>query len=50
MLHLVVNELGEEIDLEIGPGDDDPTFAILGMIRSGMIRSGTTHTSGHMLM
>ncbi|KZV58813.1 NADP-specific glutamate dehydrogenase-like [Dorcoceras hygrometricum] len=24
--HLVVRELGEEIDLEIGPGDDDPTF------------------------
>ncbi|KAI3874192.1 hypothetical protein MKW92_053586 [Papaver armeniacum] len=25
--HLVVRELGEEIDLEIGPGDDDPSFA-----------------------
>ncbi|KAL3528650.1 hypothetical protein ACH5RR_007972 [Cinchona calisaya] len=25
--HLVVRELGEEIDLEIGPGDDDPAFA-----------------------
>ncbi|MFS7974434.1 putative glutamate dehydrogenase (NADP(+)) [Helianthus anomalus] len=25
--HLVVRELGGEIDLEIGPGDDDPTFA-----------------------
>lgn len=25
--HLVVRELGEEIDLEIGPSDDDPTFA-----------------------
>ena len=24
--HLVVRELGEEIDLEIGPGDDDPSF------------------------
>ncbi|XP_073036726.1 uncharacterized protein [Primulina eburnea] len=24
--HLVVRELGEEIDLEIGAGDDDPTF------------------------
>lgn len=25
--HLVVRELGEEIDLEIGPGDDDPSFS-----------------------
>ncbi|PIN11765.1 Glutamate/leucine/phenylalanine/valine dehydrogenase [Handroanthus impetiginosus] len=25
--HLVVRELGEEIDLEIGPGDDDPAFS-----------------------
>lgn len=25
--HLVVREIGEEIDLEIGPGDDDPSFA-----------------------
>ncbi|XP_028953758.1 uncharacterized protein LOC126612662 isoform X5 [Malus sylvestris] len=25
--HLVVRELGEEIDLEIGAGDDDPSFA-----------------------
>ncbi|KAI3727304.1 hypothetical protein L1987_67117 [Smallanthus sonchifolius] len=25
--HLVVRELGGEIDLEIGPGDDDPSFA-----------------------
>jgi len=25
--HLVVRELGEEIDLEIGPSDDDPSFA-----------------------
>nr|GEY70127.1 NADP-specific glutamate dehydrogenase isoform X1 [Tanacetum cinerariifolium] len=25
--HLVVRELGSEIDLEIGPGDDDPSFA-----------------------
>ncbi|KAK6914781.1 Glutamate/phenylalanine/leucine/valine dehydrogenase, C-terminal, partial [Dillenia turbinata] len=25
--HLVVRELGEEIDLEIGPGDDDSSFA-----------------------
>ncbi|KAJ9190300.1 hypothetical protein P3X46_001518 [Hevea brasiliensis] len=25
--HLVVRELGEEIDLEIGHGDDDPSFA-----------------------
>lgn len=25
--HLVVRDLGEEIDLEIGPGDDDPSFA-----------------------
>ncbi|KAK6148780.1 hypothetical protein DH2020_016305 [Rehmannia glutinosa] len=25
--HLVVRELGEEIDLEIGPGEDDPSFA-----------------------
>ncbi|XP_020528815.1 NADP-specific glutamate dehydrogenase isoform X2 [Amborella trichopoda] len=25
--HLVVREMGEEIDLEIGPGDDDPSFA-----------------------
>ncbi|CAA0814649.1 Amino acid dehydrogenase family protein [Striga hermonthica] len=24
--HLVVREIGEEIDLEIGPGDDDPSF------------------------
>lgn len=25
--HLVVRGIGEEIDLEIGPGDDDPSFA-----------------------
>ncbi|KAF4362084.1 hypothetical protein F8388_023936 [Cannabis sativa] len=25
--HLVVREIGEEIDLEIGPGDDDPSFS-----------------------
>lgn len=25
--HIVVRELGEEIDLEIGPGDDDPSFS-----------------------
>ncbi|KAJ0971390.1 hypothetical protein J5N97_019349 [Dioscorea zingiberensis] len=25
--HLVVRGIGEEIDLEIGPGEDDPTFA-----------------------
>lgn len=25
--HLVVRELGEEIDLEIGTGDDDPSFS-----------------------
>ncbi|KAG9455572.1 hypothetical protein H6P81_000080 [Aristolochia fimbriata] len=25
--HLVVREIGEEIDLEIGPGEDDPSFA-----------------------
>lgn len=25
--HLVVRGIGEEIDLEIGPGDDDPAFA-----------------------
>lgn len=25
--HIVVRELGEEIDLEIGAGDDDPSFA-----------------------
>ena len=25
--HLVVREIGEEIDLEIGPGDDDAPFA-----------------------
>lgn len=25
--HLVVGELGEEIDLEIGPREDDPSFA-----------------------
>ncbi|PWA62965.1 amino acid dehydrogenase family protein [Artemisia annua] len=25
--HLVVRELGSEIDLEIGPGDDDPSFS-----------------------
>lgn len=24
--HLVVREIGEEIDLEIGPGEDDPSF------------------------
>ncbi|GMP35035.1 hypothetical protein CsSME_00007660 [Camellia sinensis var. sinensis] len=30
--HLVVRELGEEIDLEIGPGDDDPTFATTPLI------------------
>uniref|UniRef100_A0A0C9RUV5 glutamate dehydrogenase (NADP(+)) n=1 Tax=Wollemia nobilis TaxID=56998 RepID=A0A0C9RUV5_9CONI len=25
--HLIVREMGEEIDLEMGAGDDDPTFA-----------------------
>ncbi|XP_042462787.1 NADP-specific glutamate dehydrogenase-like isoform X2 [Zingiber officinale] len=25
--HMVVRGIGEEIDLEIGPGDDDPTFS-----------------------
>lgn len=25
--HLVVRDLSEEIDLEIGPGDDDPSFS-----------------------
>ncbi|RHN39228.1 hypothetical protein MtrunA17_Chr8g0341571 [Medicago truncatula] len=25
--HLVVKEIGEEIDLEIGPGEDDPSFS-----------------------
>lgn len=25
--HLVVRDIGEEIDLEIGPGDDDPAFS-----------------------
>lgn len=25
--HLVVRDIGEEIDLEIGPGDDDPSFS-----------------------
>lgn len=25
--HLVVRGIGEEIDLEIGPGDDDPSFS-----------------------
>lgn len=30
--HLVVRELGEEIDLEIGPGDDDPSFGNAALI------------------
>ncbi|GAB2293411.1 hypothetical protein Dimus_027612 [Dionaea muscipula] len=30
--HLVVRELGEEIDLEIGPGDEDPSFANAALI------------------
>ncbi|CAL5443851.1 unnamed protein product [Camellia sinensis] len=38
--HLVVRELGEEIDLEIGPGDDDPTFASTPLI-SGLPRESS---------
>lgn len=30
--HLVVRELGEEIDLEIGPGDDDQSFTNTSLI------------------
>ncbi|PSS07368.1 Glutamate dehydrogenase [Actinidia chinensis var. chinensis] len=50
--HLVVRELGEEIDLEIGPGDDDPTFANTPLI-SGPSRepSAEEHDdSKHMVM
>ncbi|KAJ6840663.1 NADP-specific glutamate dehydrogenase [Iris pallida] len=31
--HLVVRGIGEEIDLEIGPGDDDPSFATTPLVQ-----------------
>lgn len=50
--HLVVRELGEEIDLEIGPGDDDPTFSSTPLI-SGPTREPSVEEhddSKHMVM
>lgn len=48
--HLVVREIGEEIDLEIGPGDDDPSFSGAALIRGGEA-SGEDHDEGkHMVM
>ncbi|XP_052724546.1 uncharacterized protein LOC108320593 isoform X3 [Vigna angularis] len=37
--NLVVRELGEEIDLEIGPGDDDPSFGNATLIAAPMRES-----------
>ncbi|XP_047338763.1 NADP-specific glutamate dehydrogenase isoform X2 [Impatiens glandulifera] len=39
--HLVVRELGEEIDLEIGPGDDDPTFGSTPLIGDPPVRDSS---------
>ncbi|XP_020223444.1 NADP-specific glutamate dehydrogenase isoform X1 [Cajanus cajan] len=43
--HLVVREIGEEIDLEIGPGDDDPAFGNANLI-GGPPRESSTEEHG----
>ena len=43
--HLVVREIGEEIDLEIGPGDDDPSFGNATLI-GGPPRESSTEEHG----
>ncbi|KAJ6794685.1 NADP-specific glutamate dehydrogenase [Iris pallida] len=35
--HLVVRGIGEEIDLEIGPGDDDPSFATTPLVETPVV-------------
>ncbi|MCL7043935.1 hypothetical protein MKW94_015114 [Papaver nudicaule] len=40
--HLVVREIGEEIDLEIGPGDDDPSFANTPLMGGGVSQEVTS--------
>ena len=37
--HLVVREIGEEIDLEIGAGEDDPSFGSTTLIGAPMRES-----------
>uniref|UniRef100_A0A0D9V206 glutamate dehydrogenase (NADP(+)) n=1 Tax=Leersia perrieri TaxID=77586 RepID=A0A0D9V206_9ORYZ len=43
--HLVVRGLGEEIDLEIGPGDDDPSFSSSAAALVGVDPAADDHKS-----